>query len=129
MSTPMFDTLIAVRRIPVARADRIYRDVDHVDECGAPVIAADALDLGICENDMPGDTPVAIYGAPNTGKGPKTEGFLTHVKLTLALRDVERGHLRRIGARSFQVTSLKPATGPGLTPTQARRRHLAMAAQ
>lgn len=103
------------------RPGGIFADVDHVDECGAPVLAADARDLGICENEMPGDTPVRVNGCP----GAKTEGFLTTVRLAIAQRDVERGLLVRTGARTFQVKSLAPSIGPGLTGAQKRRKHLA----
>lgn len=98
----------------------IFAHVDHVDACGAPVLAAGAPDL--CENEMPGDTVVAIYGVAGSAK---TAGFLCNARLALAERDMRRGHLRRIGARSFEVTSLAAAIGAGLTATQKRRRHLA----
>lgn len=104
----------------------IFAHVDHVDACGAPVLAAGTVVLdGICENDLPGDTLVRVYGFASGGKA---EGFLTTVRLAVAERDVARGHLRRIGAHSFEVASLRPAIGPGLTGAQKRRRHLATAA-
>lgn len=119
MALPMWDTLVAVRRVPNQRNP--FADVDHVDECGAPVLAADARPIP-CENGMDPSTPVAIYGVPGSGR---TAGFLTIVDLRLALRDLERGHLRRIGVAAFEVITLKPSVGPGLTAEQARRRHLA----
>ena len=109
---PMREVLIGLRRLP---QPNVFADVDHVDACGAPVLAGDARDMGICENDLPADTLVTVYGYRSGGKA---EGFLTEVHLRSALHGVDSGYLRRIGARAFEVTTLKPATGPGLTHRQ-----------
>jgi hypothetical protein len=93
----------------------IFADVSHVDDCGAPILGEHARELGICENGMDPATLVAVYGVPGSAK---TDGYLTQVQLRLALRDVERGLLRRVGAAAFEVVSLAPAIGPGLTHRQ-----------
>lgn len=95
-----------------------FAEVTGVDACGAPILPAGAI-LPPCENGMDGDTLVAVYGYKSGGKA---EGFLTHVRLVIAERDASRGHLRRIGATAFEVATLAPSIGPGLTHLQKVRR-------
>ena len=102
----------------LARHRDVFADVDHVDECGAPVLAADHRPIP-CENGMPGTTPVAIFDAAGDQ--------LTTMTLQQASRAAERGIVTRTGVASFQLraSALRLADGPGLTPNQARRRYLA----